>query len=232
MASVLVNEVGRARQRTRWAKARGKGKGKGGMNIVAPGVRVEGPESQQIKSALVPLLDQVGSGDPGRRGSSRTIGRGRVVEEARSAGGGGPGPGHWQGVERMGTAAQGSHRGDDRGRSSPEGEFPAADFPGPEVCNWSGQGYRRRPFHRKQGPLVPIQRREPYGDSPQRAIDNIWMGTDMSYFQTTTVKDARNKDRTVTQDEALTTWLEYLDVKRLADGDYDACRSESVGQGT
>ncbi len=43
-------------------------------------------------------------------------------------------------------------------------------------------------------------------------IDNIWMGTDMSYFQTTKIND----DFTITVDSAMQVWKSDPEVKALA----------------
>jgi hypothetical protein len=53
-------------------------------------------------------------------------------------------------------------------------------------------------------------------------IDNIWMGTEMSYFQTTEVEGRGGKKFTITADEGIAAWKKDPDVKNLVGGDFAA----------
>lgn len=224
LASMLVNKVGQAKKRSLWESARGKGKGKEGMNIVAPGVRlVDKVESQQIKSAVSPLLDQVGTSDPAKEGKfkndrARELVRklddpGVVVQDLAA------GQGLNEAAEVHRDHTEETTEGDrvlkadsplrifqDKRSVTGLGRVTAVDL-------FTGNKDRLFQFNAENLMVTPFS---------VTAIDNIWMGTNMSYFQTTAVKDENNRDRTITQDEALAEWMADSDVRSLADGDYDA----------
>jgi hypothetical protein len=52
-------------------------------------------------------------------------------------------------------------------------------------------------------------------------IDNIWMGTEASYFRTQTVTVRGGAKQTITVDDALKAWKQDFLVKQFAAGDYD-----------
>jgi hypothetical protein len=51
-------------------------------------------------------------------------------------------------------------------------------------------------------------------------IDNIWMGTEMSFFQTREIEGRSGNNITITADEGLTKWRGDAEVNLLAQGDY------------
>lgn len=215
MAALLHNTVGKT----------GKNKGL----TLAPGLRSVAPdEAQQAKAALLPLVDSVGATTPDVKGS-----KGRKFKNDRAKG-------LMALLDKPGVVVQdlasGKEMKDALGEKTKKHtekkllggrklrkDSPLRIFTDSRSIEALGKttavdlfvGNKDRMFmYNPENFFVT-----PYSLS---MIDNIWMGTDMSYFQTAQVEGRGGKMFTITRDEGLATWKQDGDVKNLAAGNYDA----------
>ena len=202
-------------------------KGKHPTLGIAPGLRVVSPdESREAKTALDPLLAQVGADAPDVKG----IG-GRKFLKDRAEGLVGM-------LERPGVVVQ------DMAQGKEFGEAIKAVEKHTEKKLFGGRKLRKdsplRIFQdvraiRALGSTAAVDlftgnkdrlfmyNAQNFMVTPQSLtmIDNVWMGTDMSYFQTTEIDAGDGKKFTITADEGLNTWKADMFVKALAAGEFN-----------
>ncbi len=213
MAALLHNEVGQSSKH---------------KLVTAPGTRiVEAKERAQIKTALLPLVPGAGANAPDVKGP-----KGKAAKNQRAQGLVGM-------LDQPGVIVQDIAVGQEFGDAV--GKATKTD-PGKKHTEKKLFGGRKL---RKDSPLRIFKdvrsiealgmttavdlftgnkdrlfmfNKENFFVTPYSLtmIDNIWMGTDMSYFQTTKIND----DFTITVDSAMQVWKSDPEVKALAANNY------------
>ena len=202
-------------------------KGKHPTLGIAPGLRVVSPdESQEAKAALDPLLPQVASDAPDVKG----IGGKKFLKD-RAQGLVGM-------LERPGVVVQDMAQGKEFdeaikgvqkhtekklfGGRKLRKESPLRIFQDVRAIRALGSTAAVDLFTGNKDRLF-MYNAQNFMVTPQSLtmIDNVWMGTDMSYFQTTEVEGSGGKKFTITADEGLNTWKADTHVKALAEGNFD-----------
>ena len=221
LAAMLHNKSGK----------KSSGGGKGGMSLgLAPGLRVVDPsEAKQIKSALTPLLGTVGRGEAKPEDAkfkkdraagllSKLDSPGVVVQDLA---GGMEMADAMKGVakhtEKRGLFGLGSGR-------KLRKDSPLRIFTDPRAIRALGSNSAIDLFTGNKDRLLSMYNDQNFMVSPYSVtmIDNIWMGTDMSYFQTTEIEGHGGKKFTITADAGIREWKADGQVKSLVANDYDA----------
>jgi hypothetical protein len=198
--------------------------------LLAPGLRIApSAERRELKAALEPLLPQVGSkvsSDPSvqeeqafKKGRAKTlvdmldspgvvvqdVARGSEMREAIK-------------VRQQHTEMASS------GKRRLAKDSPLRIFKEKRTIKALGAAAAVDLFMGNKDRLIGMYNAENFMVTPYSLtmIDNIWMGSDMSYFQTTKVTGRDGKTTgTITADQGLATWKSDPHVKMLADGKYE-----------
>jgi hypothetical protein len=217
MAGLLHNEVGEG----------AKKKGQSTISL-APGLRVAtAKESRAIKQAVTPLLNLAGAGAPDIEG---TGGKKFLQGRARGLVGRLDQPGVV--IQDLAAGKEIKDALKDVPKHTEKKVFggrklrktsPLRIFTDPRSIRALGATTAVDLFTGNKDRLLMYNNQNfmvtPYGIS---MIDNIWMGTDMSYFRTQEIEGRGNTKITITADEGLRTWKKDPEVKALAGGNFDA----------
>ena len=220
MVSMLHNKVNKKKSSSLFSRGKSP-------TFSAAGLRVATPkESQEAKAALEPLLDQVGANAPEVKGTSgkqfkndrarELVGKlsdpGVVVQDVAS------GKEFKDAIKGVEKHTDKSEEGDvNMARTSPLQVFTdtrsiSALGKSTVVDLFTGNRDRLLMYNPENFMVTPYS---------ITMIDNIWMGTDASYFKTTKM-EGRNGEFTITADEALAAWKADPQVQDLAAGKFDA----------
>jgi hypothetical protein len=217
MAAMLHTEVGEGVKSKKQTSAL----------TLAPGLRVASPkESRAIKQAVTPLLSLAGANAPDIEGVQ---GKQFLQDRARRLVGALDQPGVV--IQDLASGKEVKDALQDVAKHSEKKRFggrrlrktsPLRIFTDPRAIRALGATTAVDLFTGNKDRLLMYNHQNfmvtPYNIS---MIDNIWMGTDMSYFRTSEIIGHGGKKFTITADEGVRAWKADSDVKALATGHFE-----------
>jgi hypothetical protein len=213
-------------------------KSSGGKNApmglgLAPGLRVVDPiEAKQIKDALTPLAGAVGNGEA--KEADRTFKKNRAAGLISKLDSPGVVVQDLAGGREMEDAMKSVAKHTEKrflgigGTRKLRKDSPLRIFTDPRAIRALGSNSAIDLFTGNKDRLVGMYNDQNFMVSPYSVtmIDNIWMGTEMSYFQTTEVEGRGGQKFTITADEGMQKWKADAEVKKFLAGDWAGIASK------